>query len=95
LPELSRLRQTVRRGPGLAATLDHGPTNNERPARLSGAGRLFVSMLLLGLVLVGWLLAVLPFAEHVRGDRPGPLYFLRLPSAYPKLRRSRTVYVST
>ena len=30
----------------------------ERPARLSGAGRLSVSMLLLGLVLVGWLLAV-------------------------------------
>ena len=27
--------------------------------------------------------------------RPGPPYWLRLPSVYPKLRRSRTVYTST
>ena len=44
----------------------HGLTNTE--ARLSGAGRLCVDAAL-GLVLVGWLLAVRPFAEHADGDR--------------------------
>ena len=70
LPELSRLRQTVRRGPGLAAKRPTtGRPTTRRPARLSGAGAPPVSMLLSGLVLVGWLLAVRPFAEHARGDR--------------------------
>ena len=69
MPELTRLRQTVRRGPDPAATLDHGPTNNESAPHGCRCGAPLCVDAALGLVLVGWLLAVLPFAEHARGDR--------------------------
>ena len=48
---------------------DHGPTNNESAPHGCPVRGASVSMLLLGLVRVGRLLAVLPFAEHARGDR--------------------------